>query len=77
MRGTKEGQAKLNAVNVRNAARHDLVQGMISIKGVLALLTFDSACTHFFISYSLMRKSKLKPRKMYGMEPDVVSFGEN
>ena len=77
MRGTKEGQAKLNALNARHAARHDLVQGMISIKGVSALLPFDSACTHSFISYSLMRKLNLKPRKMYGLGPYVVSFGEN
>ena len=41
-----EGQAKLNAVNSGEAARHDLVQGMISIKGVSALLLFDSGSTH-------------------------------
>ena len=53
---TKEGQAKLNAVNAGEAARHDLVQGMISIRGISALLLFDSGSTYSFMSYSLMRK---------------------
>ena len=38
VKDTKEGQAKLNAVNAGEVASHDLVQGMISIKGVSALL---------------------------------------
>ena len=63
-KGAKEGQAKLNAVNAGDAARHDLVQGMISIKGVSALLLFDSGCTHSFMSYRLMRELSLKPRKL-------------
>ena len=69
VRGAKEGQVKLNAVNVGEAARHDLVQGMISIKGVSTLLLFDSGCTHSFMSYSLMRKLNLKPRKL---EPPLI-----
>ena len=77
MKGAKEGQAKLNAVNAGDAARHDLVQGMISIKGVSALLLFDSGCTHSFMSYSLMRKLNLKPRKMYDLGLCIVSFGGN
>ena len=65
----KEGQAKLNAVNAGEAARHDLVQGMISIKGVSALLLFDSGSTHSFMSYSLMRKLNLKTRIL---EPPLI-----
>ena len=51
-------------MNAGDAARHDLVQGMISIKGVSALLLFDSGCTHSFMSYRLMRELSLKPRKL-------------
>ena len=56
-------------MNAGGAARHNLVQGMISIKGVSALLLFDSGCTHSFMSYSLMRKLSLKPRKL---EPPLI-----
>ena len=54
--------AKLNAVNAGDAARDNLVQGMISIQGISALLLFDSGCTHSFISYSMVRKLNVKPR---------------
>ena len=66
---TKEGQAKLNAVNAGEAARHDLVQGMISIKGVSALLLFDSGSTHSLMSYSLIRKLNLETRIL---EPPLI-----
>ena len=69
VRGAKEEQAKLNAVNAGDAARHDLVQGMISIKGVSALLLFNYGCTHSFMSYSLMRKLNLKTRTL---EPPLI-----
>ena len=42
---------------------------MISIKGVLALLLFNSGCTHSFMSYSLMRKLNLKTRML---EPPLI-----
>ena len=69
MKDAGEGQAKLNAVNAGEAARHDLVQGMISIKGVSALLLFDSGCLHSFMSYSLMCKLNLKTRTL---EPPLI-----
>ena len=69
MKEAKEGQAKLNAVNAGEAAHHDLVQGMISIKGVSTLLLFDSGSTHSFMSYSLMRKLNLKTRML---EPPLI-----
>ena len=54
--------ANLNVVNAREATCNDLIQGKISIKGVPAILLFDSGCKHSFISYSMVRKLKLKPR---------------
>ena len=54
--------AKLNAANAGDAARDNLVQGMITISDTPALLLFDSGCTHSYISYKLVRKLGLKPR---------------
>ena len=48
--------AKLNAANAGDAARDNLVQGMITISDTPALLLFDSGCTHSFISYRIVRK---------------------
>ena len=56
-------------MNAGEAARHDLVQGMISIRGISALLLFDSGSTHSFMSYSLMCKLNLKTRML---EPPLI-----
>ena len=58
-------------VNAGEAARNDLVQGMISILDQNALLLFDSGSTHSFMSYSLCRRLKKQPTKL--IPPLVVS----
>lgn len=54
--------ANLNVVNAGDVACYNLVQGMISIKGISTILLFDSRCTHSFISYSMVKNVNLKPR---------------
>lgn len=56
--------ANLIAVNVGDIACYNLVQGMISIKGISAILLFDYGYTHSLISCSIVIKLNLKPRTL-------------
>lgn len=58
----KPVSVNLNVVNVGDVVRNNLVQGLISIGGILAILLFNLGCMHSFVSYIMVRKLNLKPR---------------